>query len=253
MAAQPISFGYRLWLQLRSMVFWIWLILTTLLFALPALLSTLVSFEFAYKVCKLWISVNINGLKVICGVRWEVQGTENIPEKACLILSKHQSTWETFFLAHHLKHVLFVAKRSLSFIPVFGWMIKLLGFVLIDRSAGRSAIQQMIEQSRELIGLNRWVVIFPEGTRMPVASETNYRIGGMKVSAETQIPILPVAVNSGEFWPRMGFIKWPGTITVIFGPLIYPGEKTPDDIREEVHAWIEGQMTKITVKDRFPY
>lgn len=253
MAMQTISPGYRMWLQARSAVFWVWMILTTLFFALPALLSTLVSFEFAYKVCKIWVASNILGLRAICGVHWEVKGGEHIPDKACLILSKHQSTWETFFLAHHLKHVLFVAKRSLSFIPIFGWMIKLLGFVMIDRKAGRSAIHQMTEQSREFIGKNRWVVVFPEGTRMPVGAEPNYRIGGMKVSSDTQIPILPVAVNSGEFWPRMGFIKWPGTITVIFGPLIHPGNKTPDEIRQEVETWIEGEMEKITVKDRFPY
>lgn len=253
MSAQPISTVYRTWLWVRSAVFWVWFIFTTLFFALPALLATLVSFEVAYKVCKVWIASNILGLKFLCGVHWEVQGNENVPDKACLILSKHQSTWETLFLAHHLKHVLFVAKRSLSFIPIFGWMIKLLGFVMIDRKAGRSAIQQMTEQSQELIAKNRWIVIFPEGTRMPVGSEPNYRIGGMKVSADTQIPILPVAVNSGEFWPRMGFIKWPGTITVVFGPLIHPSNNTPDEIREEVQTWIEGQMEKITVKDRFPY
>jgi len=253
MSAQSISTGYRLWLQVRSVIFWVWLLVYTALFAIPALLGTLVSFEFAYRICKVWIAGIILGLKVICGVDWEVKGAENVPDKACLILSKHQSTWETFFLAHHLKHVLFVAKRSLSFIPVFGWMIKLLGFVMIDRKAGHSAIMQMTEQSRALVAKNRWIVVFPEGTRMPVGAEPNYRIGGMKVSADTQIPILPVAVNSGEFWPRMGFIKWPGTVTVVFGPLIHPENKTPDEIREEVQSWIESQMQTITVKDRFPY
>lgn len=253
MSAQPISSGYRFWLYVRSAVFWVWLVAVTMLFAIPALLGALVSFEVAYKICKGWIASVILGLKFICGVDWEVQGAEHIPDKACLILSKHQSTWETIFLAHHLKHVLYVAKRSLSFIPVFGWMIKLLGFVMIDRKAGHSAIRQMTDQSREYVAKNRWIVVFPEGTRMPVGAEANYRIGGMKVSADTQIPILPVAVNSGEFWPRMGFIKWPGTITVVFGPLIHPGNKTPDEIRTEVQTWIEAAMEKITVIDRFPY
>lgn len=253
MTAKPISKLYRLWLIIRSLLYWVWLLFTTLLFAIPALLGTLVSFEVAYKICDGWIAANIWGLRLLCGVKWEVRGQEHIPDHPCLVVSKHQSTWETFFLAYHLKHVLFVAKRSLSHIPIFGWMLRLLGFVLIDRSAGHSAIQQMTEQSKDRIDAKRWVVIFPEGTRMPVGSEPNYRIGAMKVSADAQIPMLPVAVNSGEFWPRMGFIKWPGTVTVIFGPLIQPENKAPDELREEVQTWIETQMAEITVKDRFPY
>lgn len=253
MPAEPVSLIYRLSLYLRSALYWAWLIGSTTLFALPALLATLISFDVAYWVCKKWIATNMWGLRYLCGIKWDVQGEENIPQQACLIVSKHQSTWETFFLAHHLKHVLYVAKRSLSHIPVFGWMLRLLGFVLIDRSAGRSAIQQITEQCRKKIPLGRWVVVFPEGTRMPVGAEPNYRIGAMKVSADTKIPMLPVAVNSGEFWPRMGFVKWPGTVTVVFGPLIYPGDKTPDVLRAEVQDWIEGQMSQITVKDRFPY
>lgn len=253
MSAEPISPIYRLWLYVRSALFWVWLFTSTMVFAIPALLASLVSFDLAYRVCDLWIGANIWGLRFLCGVKWEVRGQENIPEQACLIVSKHQSTWETLFLAYHLRHVLYVAKRSLRHIPVFGWMINLLGFVMIDRGAGGSAIQQITEQARIKTKLNRWIVIFPEGTRMPVGAEPNYRIGAMKVSADTKIPMLPVAVNSGEFWPRMGFIKWPGTVTVVFGPLIHPGDKTPDALREEVKDWIEGQMSQITVKDRFPY
>ena len=253
MSAEPISLLYRLGLYIRSALFWVCFIGSTLFFAIPALLGTLVSFELAYWFCKLWIYTNVWGLRILCGVKWEVRGEENIPEQPCLLVSKHQSTWETLFLAYLLRHVLYVAKRSLSYIPVFGWIIRLLGFVLIDRSAGGSAIQQITVQSQEKIAAGRWVVVFPEGTRMPVGAAPNYRIGAMKVSSDTQIPMLPVAVNSGEFWPRMGFIKWPGTVTVVFGPVIYPEDKTPDALREEVQSWIEAQMSEITVKDRFPY
>ncbi len=253
MADNSISASYRAWLMFRSAVFWVWLIFTTLFFAIPALLGTLISFNVAYGVSSYWIKANMWGLRILCGVKWEVRGQEHIPADPCLVVSKHQSTWETFFLAYHLKHVLFVAKRSLALIPIFGWMLYLLGFVLIDRKSGRSAINQMIEQASDRISKRRWVVVFPEGTRMPVGAEPNYRIGAMKVSSETDIPMLPVAVNSGEFWPRMGFIKWPGTITVVFGPLIYPEGKTVDELRDAVQDWIEGAMEDITVKNRFPY
>jgi len=253
MPATPISTPYRLWLILRSAVYWVLLLVNTLVLAIPALLGTLISFEAAYWVCNIWIRVNVLGLKLICGVDWQVDGEEHIPEQPCLVVSKHQSTWETFYLAFRLRHVLFVAKRSLSWIPIFGWMIKLLGFILIDRKAGRSAIAQMTEQSVAQTRKKRWVVVFPEGTRKAVGAAPDYRIGGMKVSAEGQIPMLPVAVNSGEFWPRLGFIKWPGTVTVSFGPVIHPGNKTPDELRTEVQTWIETRMAEITVKDRFPY
>jgi len=253
MSAEPISMMYRLWLMLRSALFWVWMFSTTAFFAIPALLGSLISFEAAYKVCDVWVASNMWGLRLICGVKWEVIGKENIPEQPCLLVSKHQSTWETFFYAHYLTHVLYVAKRSLGYIPVFGWMIVLLGFVMIDRKLGRSALQQMIEQSKQKVALKRWVVIFPEGTRMPVGSEPIYRPGAFKVSVQAQIPIMPVAMNSGEFWPRLGFIKWPGTVTVVFGPVIHPENKTAEDLRDEVQTWIEGEMEKITVIDRFPY
>jgi len=253
MSAQPISLLYRSWLVFRSAVFWVWLFCTTAFFAIPALLASLISFEVTYKVCDAWVATSMFGLRLICGLKCEVIGKENIPKDPCLLVSKHQSTWETFFFADYLTHVLYVAKKSLGYIPVFGWMLVLLGFVMIDRKSGRSALQQMIEQAKEKVALRRWIVIFPEGTRMPVGAEPDYRIGAMKVSAETQIPMLPVAVNSGEFWPKMGFIKWPGTISVVFGPVIHPGNKTPDELRDEVQQWIESEMAKITVKDRFPY
>jgi len=253
MPAAPISKPYRWWLGFRSALYWVWLIVNTLTLAIPAMIGTLFSFEAAYRVCDVWIQCNIHGLRLLCGIKWRVDGVENIPSDPCLVLSKHQSTWETFFLAHQLNHVLFVAKRSLSHIPVFGWMLRLLGFILIDRKAGRSAIHQMTEQASAAIAKRRWIVVFPEGTRMPVGAAPNYRIGGMKVSSDSQIPMLPVAVNSGEFWPRMGFIKWPGTVTVSFGPVIYPENKTPDELRDEVQNWIESRMAEITVKDRFPY
>lgn len=244
---------YRLWLTFRSAVFWLWQILTTLTMGGPVILVGLFSFRWGYALAIVWNRLNIYGLKYICGVRWQVNGRENIPETPCVVLSKHQSTWETYFLPILFYPAVYVAKKSLLWIPIFGWALYVLDFIMIDRKSGRSAIHQMCEQAAEKLGLGRWIIVFPEGTRRPVASEPNYRIGGAMIAHEVPCDVLPVAVNAGEFWPRMGFIKWPGVITVSIGPVIKSDDKSAALILSETQAWIEGEMAEITVLDRFPY
>lgn len=243
----------RVWLTVRSAVFWVWQIINTLVMGLPVMLTVPFSYDLGYRLCRLWLQGNVYGLRVICGVRWKVEGREHIPDKPCLALAKHQSTWETYFLPIELDRATYVAKRSLAWIPIFGWSLWLLRFILIDRSSGRSAVQQMVEQATDRVAKNRWVIIFPEGTRRPVGAEPSYRMGGAIVAEQTGIPVLPVAVNAGEFWPRMGFIKWPGEITVRFGPVIATEGRTAQDIMAETQEWIESNVKDITVLNRFPY
>ncbi len=254
MTEQPSTRSYnRTWLIIKSAVYWVWLTLNTLVMGAPVLIVSLFSFKKAYWLVMWWLRANVYGLRFICGTGWKVDGLENIPEHATLVLSKHQSTWETFFVSMLVPTPVYVAKRSLSLIPIFGWALRTMKFILIDRRAGRSAIKQMVEQTRERIAEGGSVIIFPEGTRRPVGAEPAYRIGGALVAEKTGIDILPVAVNSGEFWPRMSFIKWPGEITVSFGPVIKTEGKLANDILKEVENWIEPRMAEITVKDRFPY
>jgi len=136
----------------------------------------------------------------------KVEGTENIPAHPVLMLSKHQSTWETYFLPTLLTRAVYVAKKSLAYIPIFGWSIAALNFILIDRSSGRSAISQMIGQAQERFDAGISVIVFPEGTRTPVGSEPNYRIGSGMIAENTGVDVVPVALNAGEFWPRHGYI-----------------------------------------------
>ncbi len=238
---------YQGWLLLRSLVFWIWMILTTLVLGLPVMLGALVSYDFGYRFVNMWLFANVYGLKAICGVGWRVEGSEHIPKEACIVMAKHQSTWETMFLPMTIWHAVYVAKKSLVRIPIFGWTLVLMKFILIDRSSGRSAIAQMVEQARARVALGRSIIIFPEGTRRPVGAKPAYRIGGAIVAQKTNTPILPVALNAGQFWPRMGFIKYPGEITVRFGPLIDPAGRDADEILGETQAWIEAAMSEITL------
>lgn len=244
---------YRFWLLLRSVVFWLWQIVMTVVIGIPVVIVGLFSFRAGYALAILWNRSNVYGLKYICGVDWQVDGLENIPAKPCVIMSKHQSTWDTYFLPTLFYPSVFVAKRSLLWIPIFGWSLYVLKFIMIDRKSGRSAIGQMCEQAANRLSLGRWVVVFPEGTRRPVGAEPQYRIGGAMIAQKVPSDVLPIAMNTGEFWPRMGFIKWPGTITVSIGPVIHNEGKKASQILAETEAWIEGRMQEITVKDRFPY
>ena len=242
---------YKLWLTFRSAVFWVFQIVNTLVMGVPVLVGGLISFQLGYAMARLWNAMNVWGLRIICGVKWQVDGKENIPSTPCVVLSKHQSTWETYFLPILFAPAAYVAKRSLLYIPIFGWALYVLKFIMIDRSSGRSAIQQMCEQAEDRIARERWVIVFPEGTRMPVGAEPNYRIGGAMIAQEVPADVLPIALNAGEFWPRMGFIKWPGTITVSIGPVIKGEGRKASEILEQTQVWIEGRMDEITVKDRF--
>ena len=240
-------------LVLRSILFWVWMTLCTAIMALPVMTGALISRRTGLRLSVLWARINLFGLKMFCGLSCKVYGTENIPAHGCIVMSKHQSTFETYFLSTVLPDFTFVAKRSLTLIPVFGWCIYLVKFILIDRKSGRSAVKQMIEQSSIHLANGTHVVVFPEGTRMPVNSEPNYRIGGAVVATTLNADILPVVHNAGEFWPRMGMIKWPGEITMHIGKPISCDGKTPQQVLSETQDWIENKMREITVPNRFPY
>jgi 1-acyl-sn-glycerol-3-phosphate acyltransferase len=244
---------YRLWLTLRSAIFWVWQIIATLVLGGPVIIIGFFSFRWGYALAILWNRCNIWGLRWICGVTWQVDGQENIPDVPCVVMAKHQSTWETYFLPMLFYPSVYVAKRSLLYIPIFGWALYVLKFIMIDRKSGRSAIAQMCEQAANRLSLGRWVIVFPEGTRRPVGAEPDYRIGGAMIAQQVPTNVLPVALNAGEFWPRLGFIKWPGTITVSIGPVIRSEGKKAGQILAETEAWIEGRMAEITVRGRFPY
>jgi len=240
-------------LVLRSTIFWIWSIANTLVMGAPVLLGRLISYNLSADMSHVWLRGNLWGLKHICGVTWKVEGVENVPGHPCLVLAKHQSTWETYFIPTLLPRSVYVAKKSLSYIPIFGWSIAALNFILIDRSSGRSAMSQMVEQSRQRFADGISVIVFPEGTRRPVGSEPKYRIGGGMIAEQTGVDVLPIAMNAGEFWPRLGYIKWPGEITLTIGPVIKSEGKKADQIIAETQEWIESRMSEITVLDRFPY
>ena len=199
-----------------------------------------------------WTRFAVWCAKVVCGIRCEVQGAGNLPDGPAIVQCKHQSAWETLWLTTAMPRPLtFVYKRELNYLPFFGWGIATLDMINIDRSRGNDAFEQVVEQGTPRLARGWWIVIFPEGTRTLPGAHPRYKTGGARLSVRTQTPIVPIAVNSGELWPRKAFLKRPGTITVSIGPPIDPAGRSAEDMATLVEGWIETEMHRIA-PHRYP-
>jgi 1-acyl-sn-glycerol-3-phosphate acyltransferase len=238
----------RINLFLRSLLFLIWIIAATVVIAPTCFISAPLPYRMRYWWTSRWNMIVLWGARFICGIRHQVKGRENLPDGPAVILSKHQSAWETIFYVLGLGHPLvFVFKKELLYIPFFGWGIALLRMIPIDRSKGKDAFAQVVEIGRRRMAENDvWVIMFPEGTRTPVGSQGKYKLGGARFAIETGVPVVPVAVNSGECWPKNSFIKQPGTITVSIGKPISSTGRSSADLMQEVENWIESEMRVIS-------
>src|SRR5690606_22389466 len=165
-----------------------------------------------------WNVFVIWAARVCCGIRYQVKGMENLPDGPAILLSKHQSAWETIFYPMLMPRPLaFVFKKELLYIPFFGWGIGLLRMIPIDRSRGRDAFSQVVDKGRERLANGQWIILFPEGTRIPRGQKGVYKSGGTRLAVATQAPVVPIAMNSADCWPRNAFIKTPGLITSSIG------------------------------------
>ncbi|NLH79999.1 MAG: 1-acyl-sn-glycerol-3-phosphate acyltransferase [Phyllobacteriaceae bacterium] len=185
-----------------------------------------------------WARINRRALEVIAGVRVELRGLENRPEGGAIYASKHQSTFETVSLLDLFTDPTFVLKKELLSIPLFGWYAKKAEQIPVDRAAGRAALQSLTRRAREEMARGRQLVIYPEGTRRPAGAPPAYKLGVIHLYRELGVPMVPVALNSGLFWPRHGFLRPPGTLVVEFLPAIAPG-RDPDEAFEEMKTAIE--------------
>ncbi len=184
-------------------------------------------------------------LRVVCGIRMEVRGAENIPQEPCIVLCKHQSAWETFALQTVFPPQVWVLKRELLFLPFFGWGLALTSPIAINRSKAKQAIKQLLEQGKQRLAAGFCVVIFPEGTRMPYGVRGKYKIGGALLGESSGALVVPVAHNAGKFWGRQSFLKYPGTIIMSIGKPIAPKGLKADEINRQVEDWIETEMGKL--------
>lgn len=185
-------------------------------------------------------------LRVTCGLTFRVKGAENIPQTPSIILSKHQSAWETLSLQLVFPPQVWVLKRELLWIPFFGWALALTSPIAINRAAGREALKQLVALGKDRLAQKFWVVIFPEGTRIAPGKRGKYHIGGAWLATHTQTQVVPVAHNAGEFWPKNSILKRPGIITMSIGKPIQTEGMKPDTLNQQVEDWIEAEMLTLS-------
>ena len=238
-------------LILRSILFWIAFIINICVFGLLILVLFFTPSSFRLKIARLWSYTNNFLLRIFCGIKFRVEGRENLDVETAIILSKHQSTWETLALHSFTPLVRWVFKRELMRIPIFGWALALTDPIAIKRGAGRAAIKQLIDEGTKKLNDGKWLVLFPEGTRTAPGKTHKYKIGGALLAEKSGYPVIPIAHNAGEFWPRHSFIKWPGTITVVIGPAIQTKGRSADEINADVFNWIEDTMKEISDPSRW--
>lgn len=199
-----------------------------------------------YRLLNLYNHFLMFWFRIACGVRYDIQGTHHLPDGPCVIQANHQSEWETVFLQVMKPPVCTVLKQELLLIPVFGWGLRLLRPISLDRSKPARAIKQVLSQGVARLGTGLSVLIFPEGTRVEPGERKRYNKSGSVVACRAGVPVLPVAHNAGERWPGRHWVKRPGVLRVRIGEPIPTAGRTSDEVLADVEAWIEGQLVDIS-------
>jgi 1-acyl-sn-glycerol-3-phosphate acyltransferase len=219
----------------------VWLIVAIPTFAMPQ--SAIMT------VARLWSRQSTWLLRAVCNVKLEFRGIEKIPKGPLVVASKHQSMWETFALLQVLDQPLYILKRELTRIPFFGWYLIKAGMISVDRSAGGRALLKMVRQASEEVRNGRQLIIFPEGTRRPPGAPPDYKPGVAQLYASCRTNCLPIALNSGLFWPRRTFMRYPGTLVVEFLDLLPPGLPR-DEFLKRISTVIEDATQRLVEAGR---
>jgi len=237
----------RITLFLRSLLFALLVLAATMIWVVVCLFAAPLPYNQRYYVTGRWNVFVIWLARVLCGIRYQVKGAENLPDTPAIVLSKHQSAWETiFYLPFMPRPLVYVFKKEILYIPFFGWGMALLRMIPIDRSRGRDAFASVVQHGKRRLANGQWIIMFPEGTRIPVGQRGKYKGGGARLAVETDTVVVPIAVNSGECWPKNSFVKKPGLITVSIGKPISPQGQDATQLMQQVENWIESEMRVIS-------
>ncbi|PKM11668.1 MAG: 1-acyl-sn-glycerol-3-phosphate acyltransferase [Gammaproteobacteria bacterium HGW-Gammaproteobacteria-3] len=230
-----------------STLFFICLFTSGLIVGPLVLLCAVFPFSVRYKLAGLWVQFILWSVKTCCGLSYEVEGLENIKNiKAAVVLSKHQSAWETIAFRHILPRQTALLKRSLLWLPVWGWALAVMKPIAIDRNHPREALKTLTVKGKAYLKQGFWVIIFPEGTRVAPGKKISFNGGGALLARQSGFPVIPIAHNAGEFWPRYSFLKYPGIIKVRIGPPIESKNRKTADINAEAQAWVTQTMKAIS-------
>ena len=226
-------------LILRSLLFYIGQIISTVLIAPIGVIAFPLDFKKRYYLITRWAVFNLWWLKLCCNVRYEIVGIDNIPEKPCIVMCKHQSAFETLALQRIFIPQIWVLKKELLQIPIYGWGLATMQPIAINRDSTIKSFKQIADQGYERLKKGYWVVIFPEGTRVAPNKKKKYLPGGGILAEKSNAQVVPVAHNAGRLWPRNSMIKKPGLITIKIGPVMESKNKTAKEITNNVENWIE--------------
>jgi 1-acyl-sn-glycerol-3-phosphate acyltransferase len=233
---------------IRSLLFSITMILATALVSIFLILSAPAPFIVWSRIGRIYARFMVGAAKTLCGIKYQVRGIENIPENTAIIFSKHQSTWETYALQLFFPPQTWILKRELMWVPLFGWGMAVLKPIAIDRSSGRKAIKQIIENGKKRLDEGIWITFFPEGTRVAPGQYKRWGVGGAILAENSGYPVVPVAHNAGDYWGRRKFLKKPGTIQVIIGPPLNPQGLKASEINQQLEQWMNAAMSEISSK-----
>lgn len=232
-------------IAVRSVLFAIGQIVATIVIAPLVLLTIKFSLSRRYLFIMWWVDFNLWWLKVTCNLTYVVHGKEHIPDSGCVVMSNHQSAWETILLNRLFPGCAYVLKKELFKLPFFGWALSSLDQIPIDRSAGIRALDEVVHLGSASIANNRKVIIFPEGTRVPVDERPSFQAGASLLATRAGSSVLPIAHNAGRYWPRHGFIKRPGVIQLHVGPLVSSAGLKPRALNTKVENWIRAKQDEI--------
>lgn len=228
-----------------SLVFTAFFLLWTFFYGIVfAIVCLFLPFPRRFVMARVWARVLLAVLRWTCRLGYRVDGLESLPSGAHVALWKHSSSWETFAMVAIFPRQVWVLKRELLFIPFVGWGIRQMHAIAIDRRSGHSAVSQVIEQGMRRLAEGDWIMVYPEGTRMPPGETRRYGVSGALLAAQAGRFVIPVAHDSGYYWPRRGLRKKPGTIHVAIGPPIAAMGRDPREVNEEAQRWIEGRIAE---------
>jgi len=230
----------------RSVLFTVLLFASVLPWSLVVVTGRVFGEATSYQLVMIWVRANVWLCQALCGLDYRVEGRHHIPtDRNHVVMLKHSSAYETLVQLLLFPRQTWVLKRELKVLPFFGWALAVVAPIAINRGAGRRAVEQVLEQGAERLADGRWVMIFPEGTRMPAGQTRRYGISGTLLAQRSNRLIIPVAHDAGYFWPRRGWRKRAGTVTFRIGPPVDPAGRDPREVNEQIQAWIEAQVLEL--------
>ena len=234
---------------IRSSIFLLGMVISILIAVPITFILLAVPFPIRFRLVSNWARFNLWWLHTVCNITPEIEGLENIIDQPAIIMCKHQSAWETLVIQLLFPPQVWILKRELLWIPIYGWGLATMRPIAIDRSLGVRSLKQLVRQGVERLNAGLWVVVFPEGTRIAPGKRQKYYPGGGMLAEKSGRPVIPIAHNAGYLWPRNSFLKWPGTIRMVIGAPVHTRGKKAAQITREVEEWIETTVAALPKPD----